>query len=74
LSKVLSVRDSEEESNMSEVPTATREFKIVVSNERYLLGNEVRGIVKLSQDKFGVVCWSDPKVYVVDRNNPEATI
>lgn len=42
--------------------------------ERYLIGLDIRGIVHLEGERFGVVAWNDNKVYSIDREKPEAVI
>jgi hypothetical protein len=49
-------------------------MRFVLSAERYLIGLDIRGIVHLESEKFGVVAWNDNKVYSVDREKPEAII
>jgi hypothetical protein len=51
-----------------------QEMRFVLSAERYLIGLDIRGIVHLESEKFGVVAWNDNKVYSVDRDKPEAII
>ena len=50
------------------------EMKFVLCAERYLIGREIRGIVHLESNKFGIVVWNDKIVYSVDRDKPEAVI
>ena len=49
-------------------------MKFVLCAERYLIGLDIRGIVHLESNKFGIVTWNDTKVYAVDRDKPEAVI
>ena len=35
------------------------EFKFVLSNERYLIGNDIRGLVHLEGQRYGVVSWNN---------------
>ena len=37
----------------------TDEFKFVLSNERYLIGNDIRGLVHLESERYGVVSWNN---------------
>jgi len=46
----------------------------VLSAERYLIGHDIRGIVYLEPDRYGVVAWNDSKVYSIDREKPNAVI
>lgn len=50
------------------------EMKFVLCAERYLIGHDIRGIVHLEAERYGVVAWSDSKVYSVDREKPDAVI
>ena len=50
------------------------EMRFVLCAERYLIGLDIRGIVHLESEKFGVVAWNESKVYSVDREKPEAVI
>jgi len=50
------------------------EMKFVLCAERYLIGRDIRGIVHLESNKFGVVVWNDSIVYSIDRDKPEAVI
>lgn len=50
------------------------EMRFVLSAERYLAGSDIRGLVHLENDRYGVVAWNDPKVYSVDREKPDAVI
>lgn len=49
-------------------------MKFVLCAERYLIGLDVRGIVHLEPNRFGIVTWNDTKVYSIDRDKPEAVI
>lgn len=49
-------------------------MKFVLCAERYLIGHDIRGIVHLEAERYGVVAWSDSKVYSVDREKPDAVI
>ena len=42
--------------------------------ERYLVGHDIRGVVELDKNRFGVVTWNENKVYQIDRMRPEAVI
>ena len=55
-------------------PAEEEEMRFVLSAERYLIGHDIRGIVHLEGEKFGVVAWNDTKVYALDREKPEAVI
>jgi hypothetical protein len=50
------------------------EMRFVLTAERYLIGHDIRGIVHLEGDRFGVVAWNDGKIYTVDRERPDAVI
>ena len=50
------------------------EMRFVLIAERYLMGHDIRGIVHLEAERFGVVAWNDNKVYSVDREKPDAVI
>jgi hypothetical protein len=50
------------------------EMKFVLCAERYLIGHDIRGIVHLEAERYGVVAWSDTKVYSIDREKPDAVI
>lgn len=50
------------------------ELKFVLVAERYLTGHDIRGLVQLEHNKWGVVCWKDSRVYQIDRTNPEAVL
>jgi hypothetical protein len=39
------------------------QFKFVLSAEKYLSGCDIRGIVYLEQNKYGVIVWNDSKIY-----------
>lgn len=53
----------------SEVPTevfqeaSDQEIKFVLCAERYLVGHDIRGVVELDKNRFGVVTWNENKVY-----------
>ena len=57
-----------------EEPQEELEMRFVLSAERYLIGLDIRGIVHLESERFGVVTWNDSKVYSVDREKPDAII
>jgi len=49
-------------------------MKFVLCAERYLIGHDIRGIVHLEDERFGIVSWNDTKIYSIDRTKPEAVI
>jgi hypothetical protein len=49
-------------------------MRFVLGAERYLIGHDIRGVVHLEGERFGVVAWNDSKVYSVDREKPDAVI
>lgn len=73
----------ERESNSagsSKIPEAAAEeddedeMRFVLSAERYLIGQDIRGMVHLEAERYGVVAWNDSRVYSIDREKPEAVI
>lgn len=50
------------------------EMRFVFSAERYLIGQDIRGMVHLEADRYGVVAWNDSRVYSIDREKPDAVI
>jgi hypothetical protein len=50
------------------------EMRFVLSAERYLVGQDIRGLVHLEGERYGVVAWNNPKVYSIDRDKPQAVI
>ena len=50
------------------------EMKFVLSNERYLTGNDIRGLVHLEGQRYGVVSWNNQHVHSIDRDKPDAVI
>ena len=73
----------EDQMDMQQDPAADRgdpdgaedeEMKFVLCAERYLIGLDIRGIVHLEPDRFGVVAWNDAKVYSIDRDKPDAVV
>ena len=55
-------------------PNDDEQMRFVLGAERYLIGHDIRGIVHLEGERFGVVAWNDNKVYSVDREKPDAVI
>jgi len=55
-------------------PSEDAEMRFVLGAERYLIGHDIRGIIHLEGERFGVVAWNDNKVYSVDREKPDAVI
>jgi len=51
-----------------------QEMRFVLSAERYLIGHDIRGLVHLENQRYGVVAWNDNRVYSVDREKPDAVI
>lgn len=61
--------------NMEETADVDEEeMRFVLSAERYLIGHDIRGMVHLEAERYGIVAWNDEKVYSVDREKPDATI
>ena len=50
------------------------DLKFVLCAERYLTGHDIRGLVQLEHNRWGVVAWKDSRVYQLDRTNPEAVL
>ena len=49
-------------------------MRFVLSAERYLVGNDIRGLVHLEGERYGVVSWNENKVHSIDRQRPDAVI
>ena len=49
-------------------------MRFVLSAERYIVGSDIRGLVHLEAERYGVVAWNDTRVYSIDRAKPDAVI
>ena len=66
--------NSRESKNEEQERMELEQFKFVLSAEKYLSGCDIRGIVYLEQNKYGVIVWNDSKIYQIDRDKPEVVI
>lgn len=66
--------DSERSKTKDDASRADEEMRFVLSAERYLIGRDIRGLVHLENQRYGVVAWNDTKVYSLDRTKPDAVI
>lgn len=62
-------QQSDDDSDHSEA-----QMRFVLSAERYLVGNEIRGLVHLDGERYGAVSWNENKVHSIDRQRPDAVI
>lgn len=67
-------RDSHSGGSQGKRSANDEQIKFVLGAERYLIGHDIRGVVHLEGERFGVVAWNDSKVYSVDREKPDAVI
>ena len=49
-------------------------MRFVLSAERYIVGSDIRGLLHLEAERYGVVAWNENKVYSIDRAKPDAVI